>query len=158
MEGLIEKFYKAFSNLDANAMESCYHKDIVFQDPAFGVLKGERAIAMWQMLCESQKGKNFKVVSSNINANEANGSAHWEAFYNFSKTGRKVHNKIDAKFQFKDGLIIKHTDHFSLHKWASQAMGIKGLLFGGMGFFKAKLQKQTNYLLSKYMEEKKPSS
>jgi len=158
MKAILETFYNAFNNLDAETMISCYHQAIVFEDPAFGVLKEKRANAMWQMLCESQKGKNFKVVSSKFIANEITGSAHWEAFYTFSKTGRKVHNKIDAKFQFKDGLIIKHTDEFNIRKWASQAMGLKGLLFGSMGFFKAKLQKQTNYLLDKYMEEKKPSS
>ncbi|BAO77174.1 nuclear transport factor 2 family protein [Winogradskyella sp. PG-2] len=158
MEELIHKFYNAFENLDADTMCACYHDDIHFEDPAFGVLKGEKAKAMWQMLCASQKGKNFKVISSNINTNDTNGSPHWEAFYMFSKTGRKVHNKIDAKFEFKDGLIIKHIDRFNLHKWSSQAMGIKGFLFGGMGFFKKKLQKQTNYLLSKFIEEKKPSS
>ncbi len=152
MVELIEKFYDAFTNLDADKMASCYHDDIVFEDPAFGTLKGERAKAMWQMLCESQKGKDFIVVSSNIDANKVNGSAHWEAYYTFSKTGRKVHNKIDATFQFKDSLIIRHTDDFNIHKWAKQAMGIKGLLFGGMGFFKEKLQKQTNYLLDKYIE------
>ena len=152
MVELIEKFYDAFTNLDADKMASCYHDDIVFEDPAFGTLKGERAKAMWQMLCESQKGKDFIVVSSNIDANKVNGSAHWEAYYTFSKTGRKVHNKIDATFQFKDSLIIRHTDDFNIHKWAKQAMGIKGLLFGGMGFFKEKLQKQTNHLLDKYIE------
>lgn len=158
MEKLITTFYNAFSNLDAETMCSCYHKDVVFEDPAFGILEGNRAKAMWQMLCESQKGKGFKVIASNIEANENEGSAHWEAYYNFSKTGRKVHNKIDAKFEFKDGLIIKHTDEFNLHNWAKQAMGFKGLLFGGMGFFKAKLKKQTNYFLDKYIAEKKPSS
>jgi len=158
MNQLIEEFYTAFNNLNANKMASCYHDDIVFEDPAFGVLEGERAKAMWQMLCSSQKGKEFKVVSSKISSDETSGSAYWEAFYNFSKTGRKVHNKIDAKFEFKDGLIIKHTDTFNLHKWANQAMGVKGFLFGGMGFFKNKLQQQTNKLLDKYLEEKKPSS
>jgi limonene-1,2-epoxide hydrolase len=158
MENVITKFYEAFNNLDADTMCSCYHNDIIFEDPAFSVLNGERAKAMWQMLCASQKGKDFKVMSSNISATENKGSAHWEAFYTFSKTGRKVHNKIDAKFEIKDGLIIKHTDTFNLHKWASQAIGIKGLLFGGMGFFKTKLQRQTNNLLDKYMAEKKPSS
>ena len=159
MEDLINKFYTAFNNLDPKTMASCYHKDIVFEDPGFGVLHGERAEAMWHMLCASQKkGDNFKVIASNIKADEHKGSAHWEAFYNFSKTGRKVHNKIDAQFIFKDGLIIKHTDTFNLHKWASQAMGFKGMLFGGMGFFKTKLQKQTSYLLDKYINKKKPSS
>ena len=113
---------------------------------------------MWLMLCASQKGKGFSVEFSDVKSNENNGSAHWEAYYTFSKTGRKVHNKIDATFEFKDGLIIKHTDRFDIHKWAKQAIGIKGLLFGGMPFFKNKLQKQTHYLLDKYIKEKKPSN
>jgi len=158
MENVIIKFYEAFNNLDADTMCSCYHDDIIFEDPAFGILKGDKAKAMWQMLCESQKGKNFKVVASEIKSNNNSGSAHWEAYYNFSKTGRKVHNKIDATFIFKDGLIINHRDHFSLHRWARQALGFKGLLFGGMGFFKTKLNKQTHHLLDKYIKEKKLSN
>ena len=157
MEDIITKFYKAFNDCDADTMISCYHDDIVFEDPAFGILIGDRAKAMWQMLCESQKGKEFKVKVSKIRAENNKGSAHWEAYYNFSKTGRKVHNKIDAKFEFKDGLILTHKDDFNLHKWASQALGFKGLLFGGMGFFKTKLHKQTNHLLDKYINEKKLS-
>jgi len=147
---LIEKFYTAFANLDAETMASCYHNDIVFEDPAFGVLKGEHAKNMWRMLCESQKEKNFIVEFSNIKADETSGSAHWEAHYNFSKTGRKIHNKIDAEFTFKDGKIINHLDCFNLHKWASQALGFKGYALGWTGFFKTKLQGQTNHLLSKY--------
>ena len=77
-------------------------------------------------------------------------SANWEAIYNFSKTGRKVHNKIKAEFEFKDGKIIKHTDTFDLHKWAKQAMGFKGFLLGGTSFFKKKLNAQTNKLLSSF--------
>ena len=157
MKTTIENFYNAFTNLDAEGMIACYHDDIIFEDPAFGILQGEHAKAMWQMLCASQKGKDFKVISSNIRSDGDTGSAHWEAFYTFSKTGRKVHNKIDAKFEFKDGLILKHTDDFNIHKWALQAMGLKGLLFGGMYFLKIKLQKQTNYFLDKFIEEKKLS-
>lgn len=158
METIITKFYKAFSNLDADTMCACYHKDIVFEDPAFGVLKGNRAKAMWQMLCASQKGKNFKVVASNIEGDSKSGSAYWEAFYHFSKTGRKVHNKIDAKFEFKDGLIISHKDDFNLHKWAKQALGFKGLLIGKTQYFKNKLKNQTNHLLDNYINEKKLSN
>ncbi|WP_179018976.1 nuclear transport factor 2 family protein [Winogradskyella forsetii] len=158
MEKLIEKFYASLNNCDDKSVLACYHDDVVFKDPAFGTLKGERAKAMWSMLCESQKGKDFKVEFSNVKANAETGSAHWEAFYTFSKTGRKVHNVINASFEFKDGLIIKHTDEFDLHKWAKQAMGIKGIFFGGMTFFKNKLQRQTNGLLDKFMNKKKLSS
>lgn len=146
MKELIEKFYTAFNNLDAETMVSCYHDKIVFEDPAFGELKGERAKNMWRMLCASQKGKDFTVKSSGITED----SAYWEAFYTFSKTGRKVHNRISAQFEFKDGLIIKHTDFFDLHRWAKQAMGFSGAVLGWSGFFQKKLQKQTNHLLNKF--------
>ena len=149
MKELINKFYTAFNELDAETMSSCYHDEVVFDDPAFGELKGESARNMWRMLCQSQKGKDFKVKHSEV----TNNSAYWEAFYTFSKTGRKVHNKIHANFEFKDGLIIRHSDNFDLHKWASQAMGLSGLLIGWSGFFQKKLQKQTNRLLHKFEQK-----
>jgi len=147
---IIQNFYTAFANKNAKTMISFYHDDIVFQDPAFGVLKGGKAKNMWRMLCASQKGKEFLVTYTNIQCDENAGSANWEAKYTFSKTGRKVHNKIKAEFEFKDGKIIKHTDTFDLHKWAKQAMGFKGFLLGGTSFFKKKLNTQTNQLLSNF--------
>lgn len=150
MKAIIEKFYQSFHQLDAEGMAACYHPEVTFEDPAFGELKGVHAGNMWRMLCESQKGKDFKVIFSDIQANDQTGSAHWEAFYLFSKTGRKVHNVIEASFTFKDGLIYTHQDRFDLHKWARQAMGFQGLLLGGTGFFKKKLNSSTRGLLTKY--------
>lgn len=152
MEELVHTFYKAFSKLDAETMVGCYHKNIKFHDPAFGELNGERAKNMWRMLCNSQKNKDFKIIYSNVIANEFNGSVDWEAFYTFSKTGRKVHNLIHAQFQFQDGKIINHRDKFILQHWAKQAMGFKGWLFGNTTFFQKKLQTQTNLMLDKYIE------
>ncbi len=149
MKKLIETFYTGLRDLDADKMVSCYHKDVVFEDPAFGKLEGDRAKNMWRMLC--QNAKNFKVEFSEVEANDQKGSAHWEAWYTFSKTGRPVHNRIDAQFEFKDGKIIKHTDHFNLHRWASQAMGWKGQLLGGTGFFQKKMIQQTNQMLDKFI-------
>ena len=150
---LIEKFYSAFQNKDSETMGSCYHPDVVFTDPAFGTLKGDRAKAMWKMLCIS--GKDLKVEFSDVSAEENNGSAHWEADYTFSRTGKKVHNIIDATFVFKDGLIITHTDDFNLKKWAGQALGFKGKILGGTAFFKKKLQAQTNSMLDRFIKESK---
>ena len=129
-------------------MVSCYHNDIEFKDTAFGILKGEHAKNMWRMLCEN--AKDLKVEVSNIKVDKNDGFAHWDAYYTFSKTGNKVHNIIDATFEFKNGLIIKHTDHFNLHNWAKQALGFKGLLIGRTSFFKNKLNEQTAHLLSKF--------
>lgn len=157
MKETIEQFYTAFAAKDPDAMVACYHKDIHFEDPAFGVLKGEKAGQMWHMLCNSQKGKEFHVTFSNVTYQEEKGTARWEAQYEFSATGRKVHNKIKTSFEFKDDKIIKHIDSFSLRTWASQAMGFKGFLIGGTRFFKNKLQEKTKHALEKYMAKQKES-
>lgn len=145
-EEIITQFYSAFQNLDAEGMVNCYHQEVIFQDPAFGKLKGQDAKDMWRMLCESQKGKDFQVTFSEV----TNNTAYWEAKYVFSKTGRQVHNKIDATFDFRDGLIIAHTDQFNVHRWAAQALGWQGSILGWSAYFRKKLQKQTQYLLNKY--------
>lgn len=150
-ETIIENFYKAFQQLDAETMVSYYHDDIVFTDPGFGTLHGEDAKNMWRMLCE--RAQDFTLTYSKITPN----SAHWEPTYTFSTTQRKVHNIIDASFEFKDGKIIRHIDKFNLHRWAGQALGFKGKLLGGTAFFQKKLQQQTKAILAKYTHKKTSS-
>jgi len=148
MTALITNFYSAFKVLDAEKMIACYHDKIEFEDPAFGKLSGNRAKKMWKMLCEN--AIDFEIEFSNINMTNDFVTANWEAKYTFSQTGKTVHNIIEAKFEFKDGRIIKHTDNFNLHKWASQALGFKGWLLGNTSFFKSKLQQQTGKLLDNF--------
>ncbi len=154
MESLITQFYEAFQRLDGDAMAALYHDDIEFHDPAFGDLKGEQARNMWRMLCQSQQGKDFKVIFSNVQADGETGSAHWEAFYYFGKAQKKVHNSIEASFKFKDGKIIRHKDHFNLHKWSQQAMGLSGMMIGWTPFFRSKLRERTRSMLRKFEEKR----
>ncbi len=150
--GVIAQFYEAFQRLDAATMAACYHSKVVFEDPAFGRLVGEEACAMWRMLCESQQGKDFRVEASNLVETASGGSAHWEAYYTFSATRRRVHNIIDATFEIQEGKIIKHTDRFDLYRWARQAMGISGVLVGWTPFFKKQLQQKTRAMLERYQQ------
>lgn len=151
-EDTIKKFYTAFSNGNASQICECYHPNIQFQDPAFGQLKGNDVCKMWQMLIEKSKG-NIKIDFSEIKADEYNGSAHWTAVYNFSKTNRKITNSIHARFQFQNGLIIKHTDNFDLWKWSRQAFGWKGFLLGWTGFMQNKIQEQALLSLKNYKQQ-----
>ncbi|WP_341224634.1 nuclear transport factor 2 family protein [uncultured Arcticibacterium sp.] len=151
MENLLEKFYTAFSKQDAETMASCYHKDVVFEDPAFGKLHGKDAGDMWRMLCKN--GKDLEITFSEPIADEEKGLVKWEAKYTFSQTGRSVHNIVLAKFKFKDGKIIEHTDTFNLYAWAKQAMGFKGILLGNTQFFKKKLNQTTTSTLKKFQEK-----
>jgi hypothetical protein len=148
-ETTLIKFYTAFSNGNAIQMCKCYHPNIQFRDPVFGLLKGDDVCKMWEMIMEISKG-NIKIDFSEIKANEYIGSAHWVATYNFSKTNRKVVNPINAEFQFQDGLIIKHTDDFDLWKWSKQAFGWKGFLFGWTGFMQNKIQQRAISTLKNY--------
>lgn len=130
-----------------------YHDDVTFEDPVFGILKGDEAKNMRRMLCQTQQGKDFKLKSSNIEYTPEAGKARWEAYYIFSRTGRKVHNIINATFKFKDGKIINHMDKFSLYRWSRQAMGVKGFLVGWTVFFKKALKKQARFSLDKFQQK-----
>jgi len=149
---LIETFYSAFANQDAEGMRSCYHPEVVFQDPAFGILKGKDAADMWEMLIKRSNG-NLKIEFFDILANKERGSSRWVATYIFSKTGRKVVNEIQAQFEFKDGLIIRHTDYFNIWNWTKQAMGLSGWLLGWTGFMQNKIQQAALLSLRKYQEK-----
>ena len=127
-EATIRRFYEAFQQRDAATMAACYGPDVRFSDPVFTDLRGAQAGLMWKMLCE--RGKDLKLEFRDVRADDATGSAHWEAWYTFSATGRKVHNVIDATFEFRDGRIVSHTDRFDLYRWSRQALGPAGLLLG----------------------------
>jgi ketosteroid isomerase-like protein len=144
---LIEKFYQSFAAKDAEGMVSCYADDIQFEDPAFGPLKGNDAKKMWRMLL---KNPDIKVTFGNVKADDKTGSVDWVAVYTFSRTGRKVTNRVSATFEFRDGKISKHTDHFNIWKWAGQAMGLKGYLLGWTPLMRNGIQKQAVSLLTKY--------
>ena len=152
-KGLIRKFYDAFAAGDKKIMIDCYHNDIVFEDPGFGVLRGTRANAMWEMLLD-RSNEGTIITYSDVQADEKNGSANWVAQYTYGPKNRKVVNRISATFEFKDGLIIKHTDVFNLWKWSSQALGLPGYLLGWSPFMKNKMHSMTDKMLTAYMENK----
>lgn len=140
-EEIIHTFYSAFSKSDTATMFKLYAPDVRFMDPIFGSLTGSDVLSMWSMLIGKSKGK-MHIEVKNIKADEFTGSAQWTATYQYSATNRKVVNVIHADFQFKDGLIIKHTDDFDIWKWSRQALGLPGSLMGWTGFMQQKIQEK----------------
>lgn len=149
-EKLISDFYRAFAQRDWKGMQSCYHDEVVFFDPAFQELKGKRAKAMWHMLAES--ARDFSVKFEKVSANDALGSCQWQASYRFSKTNRKVINDIRAEFAFREGKIIRHTDTFDLWKWSRMALGLPGLFLGWSGAIQGKIRTTANQSLDKFIQ------
>lgn len=149
---LIHKFYTSFTKGDSKGMVDCYHPEIVFKDPVFGTLKGERAVKMWEMLL-SQKKNSTTIGFENIHASTKEGGANWVAEYVYGPKKRNVRNEVSAHFKFKDGKIIEHTDTFDLWKWTQQALGPAGYLLGWTGFMKRKIQKTTTTNLDSYIKK-----
>ena len=147
---LINRFYEAFARRDAEGMVACYAPNVRFADPAFGELHGDEARGMWRMLIE--RGKDLVVLHSNVvTDDEGRGSAHWDADYTFSATGRKVHNSVNARFRFEGGLIAEHEDSFDLYRWARQALGPVGLLLGWTPMVQKKIRSGARESLTEYM-------
>ncbi len=150
---VIEDFYSGFAAGNSVTMTSCYHPEVIFQDPIFGKLEGTDAKDMWEMLIQKSQG-NLKIRFSHLKATDSAGSADWKASYTFSSTNRSVINVVHADFEFKEGLIYRHTDSFNLYAWSKQAFGLKGVLFGWTPFFKKKIQQQALESLRSFQRKK----
>jgi ketosteroid isomerase-like protein len=137
---LIERFYSAFARRDVEAMLSCYRPD---------VFAGREARAMWRML--NARAADLAVEFGDVAATERDGSARWEACYTYTATGRPVHNRIDASFEFRDGLIARHVDRFSLWRWAAMALGARGTLLGWLPPVQKAIRVRASKGLAAYM-------
>lgn len=136
-EQLLHRFYQAFQRRDPAGMAACYHPEATFEDAAFR-LRGPEIGKMWRMLCE--RGKDLRLTYDNLHADDQQGSATWDARYTFSQTRRPVHNHIQARFTFQDGLIRTHHDQFSFWRWSRQALGPIGWLLGWSKFLQNKVR------------------
>jgi ketosteroid isomerase-like protein len=145
-------FFEAFAQLNANAMCECYQKTAVFNDPVFGLLHYHELTAMWQMLCSN--ATNFSLqYETPVTVDNEYVTVNWVARYTFSATGKAVVNKVKSFIRIQNGYITEQSDAFKLSKWAAQALGIKGLLFGWSGFVQKRIRKNARKALEHYMEQ-----
>ncbi len=149
---IIERFYAAFARHDGEGMVACYHPQVEFSDDVFGPLESAQASGMWRMFCET--ATDLRVEASEVRADDRAGSARWDAWYTFSATGKKVHNVIHARFEFADGLIRRHEDSFSFPRWAGQALGPPGKLFGRLPFLRKAVRARAHRTLDEYLKSK----
>ena len=146
---LLHRFYEAFSDKDGDAMAACYAPNVTFSDPVFTDLRGDEAGGMWRML--TSRSKDLELQFSGVEADDRAGRAHWEAWYTFSATGRKVHNVIDARFEFQEGKIVRHVDRFSFYRWSRQALGLPGVLLGWTPIVQNKVRRSAREQLDRFL-------
>ncbi len=125
---VIEDLYAAFGRRDYRAMAACYTPTARFSDPVFPDLRGPQIGVMWRMLCE--RATDLRIQCGPVRADGDTAEAYWPAWYTYTATGRRVHNRIRASFTLEQGRIHRHTDAFDLYRWARQALGFRGVVLG----------------------------
>lgn len=147
---IVTSFYDCFAKGEAKGMLNFYAEEVIFCDPAFGKLSGNRPHEMWRMLLgrfDEHTTINFEVVETEANKAQVK----WTAKYHFGKKRRPVTNRVTSTLILKNEKIVEYYDNFDIWKWAYQAIGIGGLLLGWSKFFQLKIQQNTNKMLDKYI-------
>jgi len=147
----LHRFYGAFAALDAATMQACYAEDARFDDEAFSLRGRAQVGGMWRMLCDTTRAQGADVWRLEYRV-EGDDAAHWEAHYRFTRSGRLVHNRIDARFEFDgQGLITRHTDRFDFWAWSRQALGAPGWLLGWTPWLRGQVRRQAAVSLERFL-------
>lgn len=151
-ESLLREFYARLAARDAEGMARCYHPEIAFSDPVFPMLHGEEAGDMWRMLLS--RATDLTVTLDEASADAQGGFARITARYTFTRTGRPVVNRVRGMFAFRDGLIVRHYDHFPFWRWCAQALGPVGVILGWSPPIRWKVRKDAARALATYRERR----
>ena len=144
----MRRLYEGLDARDADSIAACYTPRATFEDPVFR-LEGGDVPDMWRMLIE--RGPDLRVEHRIVDG----ASAEWTARYTFH--GRPVTNRITSRFAFDDrGLILRQVDSFDFPRWARQALGLKGRLFGRFRFLRSAVRKASAATLASWQERRDP--
>lgn len=146
---VVRDFYEAFARKDGEGMAAAYGDDVRFSDPVFPDLRGERARAMWRMLCS--RSKDLQVSYLIVDANEDEALVRWDAWYTFSKTGRPVHNVVHSVLKLRENRIVQHEDEFDFWRWSRQALGAPGWALGWTPWLRKKIRAEAGIALDAFL-------
>ena len=126
----LTRFYDAFTRRDGGTMAGMYAAGATFEDPVFR-LKGNDIGRMWVGLLG--RARDFSVAYTIAQAAAGHGTVEWTARYLFA--GRPVVNVVVSDIVFDGEKIAQQVDRFDFPRWAAQAVGLPGKLFGRLQWF-----------------------
>ena len=151
----IEQLYAAFERCDGDAMQAFYAPQATFDDAVFSLHGAHEIGGMWRMLCRSARKRSrdaWQLAAGGFEVEGERGRAHWEATYLYGSADRRVHNSVDAEFEFgADGFILRHHDHFDFRPWAHQALGWPGQLLGWSPLLQRFVRRQAADKLARFL-------
>jgi len=125
-------FYDALARRDGEGVAARYAPDATFEDPVFR-LRGADIGRMWIGLL--RRARDFSVSYTIAQAGSGRGTVEWTARYLFAGR-RPVVNVILSEIEFEGDRITRQRDTFDFPRWAAQALGTPGRLFGRYEWFR----------------------
>ena len=110
-------------------MAAAYHPDATFSDPVFPRSRPRRHRGDVGDALRARDRPHDRTLGD-LRRRRERAAPTGIATYTYTATKRRVVNRIDATFAFRDGLILRHDDRFSLYRWMRQAFGLNGVLAG----------------------------
>lgn len=130
--GALMAYFGAFARRDGAAMASMYAENARFEDPVF-LLRGADVGKMWVALMG--RAKDFSVEYDVGQTGSGRGVVTWTARYRYGS--RPVVNVVRSDIEFgPNGRILRQRDDFDFARWAAQALGLAGTLFGSFAWFR----------------------
>jgi len=134
----LTRFYEALSQRDGATLSRLYTPDASFEDSVFK-LRGPEIGKMWMSLLG--RAKDFSVSYTIAQAKEKTGVVEWTARYLFAGK-HPVVNVILSEIELDNGLVARQVDTFDFPRWAAQALGTPGKLFGRFRWFRRAVSKK----------------
>ena len=131
-------FYDALARRDGAAMAARYAPDATFEDPVFR-LRGDQIGRMWIGLLS--RAREFGVSYTIADVSAGSGVVESTARYLFGGR-RPVVNVIVSEITFAGDRIARHVDRFDFPRWAAQALGPAGTLFGRFAWFRRSVSRK----------------
>lgn len=129
---VLTHLYDALARRDGAAMAALYAPDATFEDPVFR-LRGRQIGQMWIAL--TRRAKDLGISYTITQSESGRGAVECTARYLFG--GRHpVVNRILSDIEIEEGLIVRQRDRFDFPRWAAQALGLPGRLFGRFSWFR----------------------
>ena len=94
-------------------------------------LRGPQIGAMWIEL--TRRAKDFGISYTITQSDSGRGTVECTARYRFGT--HPVVNRILSEIEIEDGRIMRQRDRFDFPRWATQALGLPGRLFGRFSWF-----------------------
>lgn len=134
----LASFYDALARRDGEAVAARYAPDATFEDPVFQ-LRGADIGRMWISLL--RRAREFSVSYTIAQAGSGVGTVEWTARYLFAGR-RPVVNVILSEIEFVGEQIARQRDAFDFRRWAAQALGLPGRLFGRFEWFRRQVSRR----------------